>query len=53
MPSNGRFKNIFGSLLEQVIIDEDISGDIVEVGEGVTNINKGDRVSVVSLLAVG
>ena len=36
--------DIFGSLPEQAIIGEDISGDIVEVGEGVTNFKKGDRV---------
>ena len=29
---------------DQAIIGEDISGDIVEVGEGVTNFKKGDRV---------
>jgi NADPH:quinone reductase-like Zn-dependent oxidoreductase len=29
---------------EQAIVGQDISGDIVEVGEGVTNFNKGDRV---------
>jgi len=33
-----------GILPEQAIIGEDIAGDIVEVGEGVTNVNKGDRV---------
>jgi len=36
--------DVFGNLPEQLIIGEDISGDIVEVGEGVTNFNKGDRV---------
>jgi len=36
--------DIFGSLPEQLIMGEDISGDIVEVGEGVTNFNEGDRV---------
>jgi len=29
---------------DQRIMGEDISGDIVEVGEGVTNFKKGDRV---------
>jgi NADPH:quinone reductase-like Zn-dependent oxidoreductase len=29
---------------KQAILGEDISGDIVEVGEGVTNFKKGDRV---------
>jgi len=33
-------------LPEQAIIGEEISGDIVEVGEGVTNVQKGDRVQV-------
>ena len=36
--------DIFGSLPDRAIIGEDISGDIVEVGEGVTKFNKGDRV---------
>ena len=34
----------FLPLADKAIIGEDISGDIVEVGEGVTNFKKGDRV---------
>ena len=34
----------FLPLPEKAIIGQDISGDIVEVGEGVTNFKKGDRV---------
>ena len=33
-----------GQFPEYTIIGEDISGDIVEVGEGVTKLREGDRV---------